>query len=156
MQVPQRVEHQEEGRSEHGEIRGSWGTWGPWSTCSQTCGKGVQEQSRPCLPVYTPSQYPSRGAGVPPHRPGHVISALRPTVPLHRNTARSSNSSSRGEPRREKETRPGGRRYSFSRYRSAYDNEINCRTQNNLITVNCLKLQMFWMQKSDREKSNEN
>lgn len=113
MQVPQRAEHHEEVRAEHGEIQGSWGVWGPWSACSQTCGKGVQEQTRPCLPVYAPSQYPSRGAGVQPHQPGHIVSALRPTVPLHRSTARTYNSSSRGELRKEKENRPGGRRYTL-------------------------------------------
>ncbi|XP_044029932.1 thrombospondin type-1 domain-containing protein 4-like isoform X2 [Siniperca chuatsi] len=108
--VTQRAEPQQEIRAEHGEIQGSWGTWGPWSTCSRTCGRGVQEQSRPCLPAYTPSQYHSRRAGVLPQQPGRVISALRPTAPLPRDTGRSSNSSSRGEPRQEKETRSGGRR----------------------------------------------
>ncbi|XP_031137469.1 thrombospondin type-1 domain-containing protein 4 isoform X2 [Sander lucioperca] len=108
--VTQRAEPQQEFRAEHGEIQGSWGAWGPWSTCSRTCGRGVQEQSRPCLPVYTPSQYPSRRAGVHPQQPGHVISALRPTVPLHRNAGRSSNISSRGDQKEEKETRPSGRR----------------------------------------------
>ncbi|XP_063335441.1 thrombospondin type-1 domain-containing protein 4-like isoform X1 [Pelmatolapia mariae] len=108
--VPQRAEHQEEVRAEHGEIQGSWGVWGVWSACSRTCGKGVQEQTRPCLPVYAPSQYPSRGAGVQPHQPGRIVSALRPTVPLHRSTVRPYNSSSRGELRKEKENRPGGRR----------------------------------------------
>uniref|UniRef100_A0A4W6G6H1 Thrombospondin type 1 domain containing 4 n=1 Tax=Lates calcarifer TaxID=8187 RepID=A0A4W6G6H1_LATCA len=108
MQVPQRAEHQQEFRAEHGEIQGSWGAWGSWSTCSRTCERGVQEQSRPCLPIYTPSQYPSRRAGSHPQQPGHVISALQPTVPLHRNTGRPSNSSSRGELR--KETQPGARR----------------------------------------------
>lgn len=112
IQVTQRAEPQQEFRAEHGEIQGSWGTWGPWSSCSRTCGRGVQEQSRPCLPVYTPSQYPSRRAGVHPQQPGHVISALRPTVPLHRDAGRFSNSSSsRGDLREEKETRTGGRRY---------------------------------------------
>ncbi|XP_026148771.1 thrombospondin type-1 domain-containing protein 4 [Mastacembelus armatus] len=106
--VPQRAELQQEFRAEQGEIEGSWGTWGPWSVCSRTCGKGVQEQSRPCLPVYTPSQYPSRRGGVHSQQPGHVISALRPTVPLHRDTGWPSNSSSRGE--LSKEARPGGRR----------------------------------------------
>ncbi len=110
IQVTQRAEPQQEFRAEHGEIQGSWGAWGPWSTCSRTCGTGVQEQSRPCLPVYTPSQYPPRRAGAHPWQPDHVISALRPTVPLHRDIKRSSNSSSRGEQRQE-ETRPGGRRY---------------------------------------------
>ncbi|GAA6230463.1 thrombospondin type-1 domain-containing protein 4 isoform X1 [Lates japonicus] len=107
--VPQRAEHQQEFRAEHGEIQGSWGAWGSWSTCSRTCERGVQEQSRPCLPIYTPSQYPSRRAGShPQQQAGHVISALQPTVPLHRNTGRPSNSSSRGELR--KETQPGARR----------------------------------------------
>lgn len=119
IQVTQRAESQQEFRAEpqqefsveHGEIQGSWGTWGAWSTCSRTCGNGVQEQSRPCLPIYTPSQYPSRRVGVHPQQPGHVISALQPTVPLHRDTVRSSNSSSRGVLREEKQTRPGGHRY---------------------------------------------
>jgi len=75
----------------------------------------VQEQSRPCLPVYTPSLYPSRRAEVYPQQPGLVISALRPTVPLHRDAGRSSNSSSGGDLRAEKETwRPGERRYCIS------------------------------------------
>ncbi|XP_042343905.1 thrombospondin type-1 domain-containing protein 4-like [Plectropomus leopardus] len=110
QRVTERAEPQQEFRAEHGEITGSWGAWGPWSACSRTCGKGVQEQSRPCLPAYTPSQYPSRRAGVHPQQPGHVISALRPTVPLHRNAGRLSNSSSRGYLREEKEARPGARR----------------------------------------------
>ncbi|CAJ1048758.1 thrombospondin type-1 domain-containing protein 4-like [Xyrichtys novacula] len=97
---------QQEFRAEHGQIQGSWGAWGPWSTCSRTCGKGVQEQSRPCLPLYTPS----RRAGVPTQQQGHVISALRPTVPLHRDTVRSFNSSSQGDVRERTQSRPGGRR----------------------------------------------
>ncbi|XP_031704205.1 thrombospondin type-1 domain-containing protein 4 [Anarrhichthys ocellatus] len=108
--VPERAAPQKEFRVEQGEIQGSWGAWGPWSTCSRTCGGGVQEQSRPCLPVYTPSQYPSGRAGVHPQQPGHVISALRPTVPLHRDAGRYYNSSSHDDLRKEKETRPGGRR----------------------------------------------
>ncbi|KAK2853521.1 hypothetical protein Q5P01_006182 [Channa striata] len=105
--VLQRAESTQEFRAERGEIYGSWGAWGDWSVCSRTCGKGVQEQSRPCLPVYSPSQYPSRRGGGHPQQPVHVISALRPTAPLHQNTGRPSNSS-RGELR--KEARPGGRR----------------------------------------------
>ena len=109
IQVPQRTGPQQDFRVAHGEILGSWGAWGSWSPCSQSCGRGVQEQSRPCLPVYTPSQYPSRKAGGRPQQPGHVISALQQTVPLHRYTGRPSNSNSRGELR--KETRPSGPRY---------------------------------------------
>ncbi|XP_028257890.1 thrombospondin type-1 domain-containing protein 4 [Parambassis ranga] len=105
--VPQRADLQQRFS---GQIQGSWGSWGPWSTCSRSCGNGVQEQTRPCLPAYTPTQNPSRVANAPPQQPGHVISALRPTVPLHRDAGRQYNSSSRGELRTEKETRPGGRR----------------------------------------------
>lgn len=104
IQVPQRAEPQQEFSAEHAEIRGSWGAWGSWSGCSRTCGKGVQEQSRPCLPVYTPSQYPSWRSGVHPQPPVQVISPQAPAVSLHR-----PSNSSRGEMR--KETRPGGRRY---------------------------------------------
>ncbi|KAM8895250.1 thrombospondin type-1 domain-containing protein 4 isoform 1-T1 [Spinachia spinachia] len=107
MKVPERAEAPQEFRAEQEDIQGSWGSWGPWTTCSRTCGRGVQEQSRPCLPVYTPSQYPSMRAGVPPQQPVHVISALRPTVPLHRDPDRSSNLSSHGDLR---ETQPEGRR----------------------------------------------
>uniref|UniRef100_A0A3Q2ZHC6 Thrombospondin type 1 domain containing 4 n=1 Tax=Kryptolebias marmoratus TaxID=37003 RepID=A0A3Q2ZHC6_KRYMA len=105
VQVPQRAEPQQEFRAERGGTRGSWGAWGAWSSCSRTCGRGVQEQSRPCLPAYT--QYPSRGAGVQPQQPGRVISALRPAAPPQPDRVRASksSSSSRGEPRREKQNR---------------------------------------------------
>lgn len=137
IQVTQRAEPQQEFRAEHGEIQGSWGAWGPWSTCSRTCGRGVQEQSRPCLPVYTPSQYPSRRAGVHPQQPGHVISALRPTVPLHRNAGRSSNISSRGDQKEEKETRPSGRRYCIILHRVM--RLILCYKTNWGVEINVLK-----------------
>uniref|UniRef100_A0A665VP32 PLAC domain-containing protein n=1 Tax=Echeneis naucrates TaxID=173247 RepID=A0A665VP32_ECHNA len=104
LQVPQRAETQQEVRADHGEVQGSWGAWGSWSPCSLSCGRGVQEQSRPCLPVYAPSHYPPRRAGGHPQQPGHVIS-----VPLHRNTGIPSNSSRRGGVM--KEIRPGGQRY---------------------------------------------
>ncbi|XP_029945301.1 thrombospondin type-1 domain-containing protein 4 [Salarias fasciatus] len=106
--VPQRAEPPQEFRAEHGEIQGSWGTWGSWSTCSRSCGNGVQEQTRPCLPVYSP-RYPSRAGGVQPEQ-GHVFSSLRPTVPLHRDRVRSSNSRVRGDTWRDREARPDGRR----------------------------------------------
>lgn len=111
VQVPQRAEAQQEFRAEYGETQGSWGAWGAWSSCSRTCGKGVQEQSRPCLPVY--AQYPTRGAGVQLQQPGHVVSALRPVAPPQPDGVKASKSSSnsRGEPRREKQNRPGERRY---------------------------------------------
>lgn len=109
---------------------GSWGSWGPWSSCSRSCGGGVQEQNRPCLPSYTPSMgaaaYPSRPGGHHPQHPnqnpGHVVSALRPTVPLHRtNPGRTPPSNSntslarRGELRDQQRDRVAhaGRRYSI-------------------------------------------
>uniref|UniRef100_A0A8C8F5X6 PLAC domain-containing protein n=1 Tax=Oncorhynchus tshawytscha TaxID=74940 RepID=A0A8C8F5X6_ONCTS len=93
LQVPQRAEpQQQEAGGVQGGGPGSWGSWGPWSSCSRSCGGGVQEQNRPCLPSYNPSlgaaAYPSRPGGHHPQHanqnPGHVVSALRPTVPLHR------------------------------------------------------------------------
>lgn len=103
-------ENQQELRAKLEELHGSWGSWGAWSTCSRTCGSGVQEQSRPCLPVYSHSQHSSRRVGVHSLQPGRVISALRPSVPL-RSDAGSSSDGSRGEQREETHTPHGGRRY---------------------------------------------
>uniref|UniRef100_A0A1A8IET7 ADAMTS-like 7 n=2 Tax=Nothobranchius kuhntae TaxID=321403 RepID=A0A1A8IET7_NOTKU len=96
--VPQRVDP----HRELGGTQGSWGAWGVWSSCSRTCGKGVQEQTRPCLP-YT--QHPSRGAGVQHQQLGGAFSA---TLEHHR--TRTSNSSRGGEPLGVKQTAPGERR----------------------------------------------
>ncbi|XP_053277020.1 thrombospondin type-1 domain-containing protein 4 [Pleuronectes platessa] len=106
--VHQRAEPQQEFKSEHAQIQGSWGAWESWSSCSRSCGKGVQEQSRPCLPAYTPTQHSSRRSGSRPQQSGHVISATQPTLSVHSDTGRPVNSSRRGELR--KETRPDGRR----------------------------------------------
>uniref|UniRef100_A0A673Y640 Thrombospondin type 1 domain containing 4 n=1 Tax=Salmo trutta TaxID=8032 RepID=A0A673Y640_SALTR len=133
LQVPQRAEpQQQEAGGVQGGGPGSWGSWGPWSSCSRSCGGGVQEQNRPCLPSYTPSMgaaaYPSRPGGHQPQHPnqnpGHVVSALRPTVPLHRtNPGRTPPSNSntslarRGELRdqqRDREAHAGRRRGSDS------------------------------------------
>ncbi|XP_013881562.1 thrombospondin type-1 domain-containing protein 4 isoform X2 [Austrofundulus limnaeus] len=90
--VPERAEPRQEFRAEHGETRGSWGAWGAWSSCSRTCGTGVQEQSRPCLPVQL-------------QLPGRVISALRPAAPPQPDRVRTAKISGR-----EKQNRPGEHR----------------------------------------------
>ncbi|XP_045666602.1 thrombospondin type-1 domain-containing protein 4-like isoform X2 [Ursus americanus] len=71
-----------------GGAPGVWGAWGPWSACSRSCSGGVMEQTRPCLP----GSYRARGAlrpGAPPRAfAGHVVSAVRTSVPLHRSRDR--------------------------------------------------------------------
>lgn len=95
-------------RAENGDAQSSWGSWGPWSSCSRTCGNGVQGQTRACLPVY---MQPSRGAGVQLQHAGRIISALSPGASPHRHGGRAFNSSSRGDLTRGKQTRPAERRY---------------------------------------------
>uniref|UniRef100_H3BHJ8 Uncharacterized protein n=1 Tax=Latimeria chalumnae TaxID=7897 RepID=H3BHJ8_LATCH len=105
FQVPQRIEVQNNAAEETNTgIPGMWGSWGPWSACSRTCNGGVMEQTRPCLPAYYQERpYRRRGQqSQPPERTfsyqyphhyentvnphsGHVISAIRTSVPLHRN-----------------------------------------------------------------------
>lgn len=105
--VPHRVGPHQETRAEHVQVQGSWGAWGAWSSCSRTCARGVQEQSRPCLRIHPlPSEYPSSRTRANGQQPGHVISALRPTVPLHRDNVRSS----QVEPRKHRVTQPGANR----------------------------------------------
>uniref|UniRef100_A0A8C5AW06 Thrombospondin type 1 domain containing 4 n=1 Tax=Gadus morhua TaxID=8049 RepID=A0A8C5AW06_GADMO len=76
----------------HGVAQGSWGAWGAPAPCSRTCGRGVQEQSRPCLPVYAA---PPLRPAPDPRRPGggggsgggrvqdsrYVVSLTPPCVP---------------------------------------------------------------------------
>ncbi|XP_067829504.1 thrombospondin type-1 domain-containing protein 4-like isoform X2 [Heptranchias perlo] len=106
--VPQRTEQNTEASEEMiAGIPGMWGNWGPWSACSRTCGNGVKEQTRPCLPATASYQreitYPRRGTyfsssdrslshAFPNHQEesmnlysGRIVSALRPSIPLHRN-----------------------------------------------------------------------
>ncbi|XP_036700444.1 thrombospondin type-1 domain-containing protein 4 isoform X2 [Balaenoptera musculus] len=83
--VPQRMAVAEGAPEDGGGgAPGVWGAWGPWSACSRSCSGGVMEQTRPCLP----GSYRARG-GTPPGAParafaGHVVSAVRTSVPLHR------------------------------------------------------------------------
>ncbi|XP_064192169.1 thrombospondin type-1 domain-containing protein 4-like isoform X1 [Anguilla rostrata] len=101
--VPKRIEAQQDPESGEAAGPGSWGPWGPWGACSRTCGGGVQEQTRPCLSAYSPAvTYPSKAAH-PPRSSGHVVSALRPSVPLHRNTGQPPYSNGTG-------SHPGGHR----------------------------------------------
>ncbi|NXC79728.1 THSD4 protein, partial [Cercotrichas coryphoeus] len=101
-QVPQRIEEQGDAPEDGGAgVPGLWGSWGPWSACSRSCSGGVMEQTRPCLPAYYRERYRRPGRHFPaserplPHHgaryeeplsayPGHVISAIRTSVPLHR------------------------------------------------------------------------
>nr|XP_020640531.1 thrombospondin type-1 domain-containing protein 4-like [Pogona vitticeps] len=101
--VPQRIEEQSVAPEEdNAGIPGVWGSWGPWSACSRSCDGGVMEQTRPCLPGhYYERSYRRPGPywgseRTLTHQPqlrqedplnayaGHVISAIRTSVPLHR------------------------------------------------------------------------
>ncbi|XP_061451151.1 thrombospondin type-1 domain-containing protein 4 isoform X3 [Rhineura floridana] len=102
--VPQRIEEQNAGtEDDNSGIPGTWGAWGPWSACSRSCSGGVMEQTRPCLPGYyyersyrRPGQFSASEKTLAHQQPhhhedllnpysGHVISAIRTSVPLHRN-----------------------------------------------------------------------
>ncbi|XP_066448617.1 thrombospondin type-1 domain-containing protein 4 isoform X1 [Eleutherodactylus coqui] len=102
--VPQRIEGQSDPTEDiSAASTGQWGSWGPWSACSKSCGGGVLEQTRPCLP----GNYHERNQQVPSFQntagdrsmsfqntlgydtslnsyTGHVVSAIRTSIPLHR------------------------------------------------------------------------
>ncbi|XP_032325104.1 LOW QUALITY PROTEIN: thrombospondin type-1 domain-containing protein 4 [Camelus ferus] len=83
--VPQRMAAAEGAPEDGGGgAPGVWGAWGPWSACSRSCSGGVMEQTRPCLP----GAHRARAAPRPPAAArafaGHVVSAVRTSVPLHR------------------------------------------------------------------------
>ncbi|XP_043530208.1 thrombospondin type-1 domain-containing protein 4 [Chiloscyllium plagiosum] len=92
--VPNQVKHQTADGFTEEEAKGSWGRWGPWSSCTRTCGGGVMQQTRPCLPRIKQRAQPtfqfatgdqSRRAF---HIPlGRVLSSVRHSYPLHRSPA---------------------------------------------------------------------
>uniref|UniRef100_A0A8C4R8E7 ADAMTS/ADAMTS-like cysteine-rich domain-containing protein n=1 Tax=Eptatretus burgeri TaxID=7764 RepID=A0A8C4R8E7_EPTBU len=71
------------------DIPGTWGGWGPWSACTRTCGSGVAEQTRPCLPSHTFYPNPS----VPYHlsylRPSNIAAFSWFATPRHHRSAPS-------------------------------------------------------------------
>ena len=71
-------------QAEGEELEGVWSPWGEWGECSQSCGMGVSERKRQCLPPpQTPPQTWPGSAYLPPGVPNHspVISAIRPYHP---------------------------------------------------------------------------
>ncbi|XP_052008496.1 thrombospondin type-1 domain-containing protein 4-like [Xyrauchen texanus] len=94
-------------------LSGSWGSWGAWGECSRSCGGGVQEQTRACLPRYGP-----QSTVAPPRQAGAREWGRDLTVPPHRHTAvenTGSDSSTRADHRLLSVTRYGQRRTNSNR-----------------------------------------
>ncbi|CAJ1062342.1 thrombospondin type-1 domain-containing protein 4 [Xyrichtys novacula] len=51
-------------------VEGVWSVWGEWSECSQTCGVGVSQRSRKCLPPPPPQAPPISHS--PPNWAGYL------------------------------------------------------------------------------------
>uniref|UniRef100_UPI00398EFD9F thrombospondin type-1 domain-containing protein 4-like n=1 Tax=Pristiophorus japonicus TaxID=55135 RepID=UPI00398EFD9F len=93
-QVQNQVKHRNADTLTEEQPKGSWGQWGPWSACTRTCGGGVMQQTRPCLPQINQRTQPTfqfatgdqslRVFHIPP---GRVLSTVRHSVPLHRSSA---------------------------------------------------------------------
>uniref|UniRef100_A0A8C1STG0 PLAC domain-containing protein n=1 Tax=Cyprinus carpio TaxID=7962 RepID=A0A8C1STG0_CYPCA len=68
-------------QAEEEALEGVWGPWSEWVECSQSCGVGVSERRRQCMPPpQTPPLMWNRPAYLPPGVPNNtpVISAVRP------------------------------------------------------------------------------
>ncbi|XP_068179009.1 thrombospondin type-1 domain-containing protein 4 [Antennarius striatus] len=64
-------------------VEGVWSVWGEWSGCSQTCGVGVSQRTRTCLPP--PPQLTPALSHVPPNWGGYFPSGIGGPVlsPVH-------------------------------------------------------------------------
>lgn len=66
-------------------VEGVWSVWGEWSECSQTCGVGISQRTRMCLPPPPPPPQTPPLSHSPPNWAGYVggpvVSPVRPYYP---------------------------------------------------------------------------